>query len=93
MPEVPFQRDVLAFTKISGMNEENSLSPPRSLNYSKAFTHLSITEIRMAFNANNKTHALAGNLNRAIWMKVNLCIYKNVPECHRRRGTQPTKQK
>lgn len=90
MLKVLFQRDVLAFTKISTMNEENSFSPPRSLNYFKAFIHLSITEIRMPFNASNKTHAFTGNLSCATWMKVNLCIHKNVLECHRLTGTQPT---
>lgn len=76
MLKMLFQRDVLAFTKISSMKEENSFSPPRPLNNFKAFIHLSMMEIRMPFNANNKTHAFAGNLNCAAWMKVNLCIYK-----------------
>lgn len=62
MLKVLFQRDVLAFTNISSTNKENSFSPPRSLNYFKTFIHLSITEIRMPFNANNKTHDFARDL-------------------------------
>lgn len=93
MLKVLSQRDVLAFPKICSMNEDDSFSPSRSLNYFKAFIHLSITEIRMPFNANNKTRSFAGNLNCPTWMKINPCIYKNALESHRLTGTQPTKQK
>lgn len=47
----------------------------------------------MPFNANNTTLTFAGNLNFATWMKVNLCIYKNVLKCHRPAGPQLDKKR